>query len=628
MESRPLIAGSRSAILRSNSERIGKKAIEMQAIILAAGMGKRLGKFTQDGTKCMVEVNGKSLIERALEGLAKVGIRRVVLVVGYRADRLRAFLEGKFPELEIVYVDNEIYATTNNIYSLWMAREHLAADDTLLLESDLIFQPEILQRLVDDPEPNLAVVSKFEAWMDGTVTMMDRARNIVSVIDKSAFKWNRVDEYYKTVNIYKFSREFSRAYYLPFLEAYLAAFGHNQYYEQVLKVLAFLEDVRFKALPVNGRLWYEIDDPNDLAVAETIFSRRETKLGRMQARYGGYWRFPGLLDYCYLVNPHFPPKRLVKEMSASFHTLLTQYPSGASVQSGLAGKVFGIEPDLIAVGNGAAELIDAVARLLPGKVAMASPAFNEYPARFGTDRVALLQTAASAFSYGAAELESAMARAEILVLVNPDNPSGHFLCEAETKGLVDKLLAAGKKVIVDESFADFAEPARRFTLLDEAFIAPRPGLIVIKSISKSYGVPGLRLGVLASGDSGLVSAVRKLAPVWNINSFGEFFLQIADKYKSDYRSACDRLADERKRFAAELEGTGRLEVYPSQANYLLCRLKDGTRSRDLACRLLDEHRIFIKDLAGKQGFPADGQFIRLAVRKGKENDRLVKAIRG
>jgi choline kinase len=123
----------------------------MQAIILAAGMGKRLGKYTQDGTKCMVEVNGKSLIERALEGLGRVGIKRVVLVVGYRADRLRAFLDGKFPDMEIVYVDNEIYATTNNIYSLWLAREHLAADDTLLLESDLIFQSEILQRLVDDP---------------------------------------------------------------------------------------------------------------------------------------------------------------------------------------------------------------------------------------------------------------------------------------------------------------------------------------------------------------------------------------------------------------------------------------------------------------------------------------------
>jgi len=599
----------------------------MQAIILAAGMGKRLGKYTQDGTKCMVTVNGKSLIERALEALVQVGIKRVILVVGYRAETLRAFLAGRFSELEIIYVTNEIYATTNNIYSLWLAREYLAADDTLLLESDLIFQGEILAKLMADPEPNLAVVSKFEAWMDGTVTMVDDDRHIVSVIDKSAFKWKHVEEYYKTVNIYKFSKEFSQSYYLPFLGAYLAAFGHNQYYEQVLKVLAFLEDVRFKAFPVSGRRWYEIDDPNDLAVAETIFAEHESKLERMQSRYGGYWRFPGVLDYCYLVNPYFPPKRLVKEMIASFSTLLTQYPSGASVQGSLAGKVFGVEPDRIAVGNGAAELIDAVARLVPGKIAIATPAFNEYPARFGPARTVLMPTADEGFSYRPEELEAAMVEADILVLVNPDNPSGHFLGQAETKGLVDRLLADGKKVIVDESFADFAESEIRFTLLDDAYIADRPGLLVIKSVSKSFGVPGIRLGVLATGDTALIQTVRKLLPVWNVNSLGEFFLQIADKYKSDYRSACDRLAAERRRFAALLEATGVLEVYPSQANYLFCRLTDGTSSRKLAARLLDEKRIFIKDLSGKAGFPAGGQFIRLAVRRTEENDKLVAALK-
>ena len=464
--------------------------------------------------------------------------------------------------------------------------------------------------------------------MDGTVTMVDDERNIVSVIDKRAFKWKHVEEYYKTVNIYKFSREFSASYYLPFLDAYLKAFGHNQYYEQVLKVLAFLEDVRFKALLVSGKRWYEIDDPNDLSVAETIFSESKGKLERMQARYGGYWRFPGLLDYCYLVNPYFPPKRLVKEMTCSFRVLLTQYPSGAAIQGSLAGKVFGIEPDRAAVGNGAAELIDAAARLLPGRIAIASPAFNEYPARFGRERTTTFATACRDFRYGPAELEAAAADADILVLVNPDNPSGHYLDEAETKGVVDRLLGCGKRIVVDESFADFAESGRRFTLLDDAYLASRPGLVVIKSISKSYGVPGIRLGVLASGDKAFVAAVRKLLPVWNVNSIGEFFLQIADKYKSDYKAACDALAVERARFASALESTGRLAVYPSQANYLLCRLVDGTSSRELAARLLVENRIFIKDLAGKEGFPADGQFIRLAVRRTEENDKMVAALGG
>ncbi len=595
-----------------------------QAIILAAGMGKRLGKYTQDGTKCMVRVNGLSLIERSLTALEAAGIRRVVLVVGYRAERLRCFLEGKFPGLELVYVTNDIYDRTNNIYSLWLARAYLSAEDTLLLESDLVFEPELVAELVADPEPNLAMVSKFESWMDGTVTLVDEQRDIVAVVDKRDFKWRNVEDYYKTVNIYKFSAEFSRKYYLPFLDAYLAAFGDNVYYEQVLKVLAFLDNVRLKAHPVSGRRWYEIDDPHDLAVAETIFAAAPERLALMQARYGGYWRFPGMLDYCYLVNPYFPPPKMLDEIKSSFAELVTQYPSGARVQSVLAGKVFGVDPDRIAVGNGAAELIDALARLWQGKVAVPSPSFNEYPARFGAGRTGLIATG-ERFSYTVAALEKSMDDADILVLVNPDNPSGHFLGEAETKGLVDRLLAASKRVVVDESFADFAEPALRFSLLDDAYLAERPGLAVIKSVSKSYGVPGFRLGVIASGNAALVDRIRKDVPVWNINSLGEFFLQIVDKYKADYRTACDSLAAERERFAGSLAATGRLAVYPSQANYLLCRLIDGTGSRALAEELLSVHGILIKDLAGKAGFPA-GQFIRLAVRGREDNERLVGAL--
>jgi len=598
----------------------------MQAIILAAGMGKRLGKLTENATKCMVRVNDGTLIEHALEALAKAGIKRVILVVGYCAEMLRAFLDGRYPELEITYVMNEVYDKTNNIYSLWLAREHLAADDTILLESDLIFEPSILTELISDPEPNLAVVSKFEAWMDGTVTLVDEERNIVSVIDKSDFKWERVGDYYKTVNIYKFSRDFARKYYLPFLNAYLSAFGDNKYYEQVLKVLAFLEEGPLKAHPVSGSRWYEIDDPNDLAVAEMLFSEPKRRLELTQKRYGGYWRFPAMLDYCYLVNPYFPPKRLFKEMESSFRDLVTQYPSGAQVQSALAGKVFGVDPQRIVVGNGAAELIDVLVRLVPGKMAVAMPTFNEYPARFGADRTIQVPTSDRDFDYRPQDLLDAAQAADILILVNPDNPSGHFLCRDEVRSLIDRLLAAGKRVLVDESFADFAEPGRRFTLLEDTYLAERPGLFVVKSISKSYGVPGVRLGILATGDVERADAIRKASSVWNVNSLAEFFLQIVDKYKADYQSACDALAAERSRFAARLAATGRLTVYPSQANFLLCRIVDGTGSCALAERLLSVDGILVKDLTGRAGFPG-GQFIRVAVRRAEENDRLVDAVR-
>lgn len=597
-----------------------------QAIILAAGMGKRLGRYTQDGTKCMVKVNGVSLIERILSALEAAGIQRVVLVVGYRAEKLKIFLDGAFPGLQLIYVSNDIYDKTNNIYSLWLAREYLLSQDTLLLESDLIFEPTLLKELVENPEPNLAVVSKFESWMDGTVTMLDDAENIVSVVDKAHFNWVKIDDYYKTVNIYKFSKTFSSQYYLPFLDAYLSAFGQNEYYEQVLKVLAFLEDSGLKGFKISGRRWYEIDDPHDLAVAETIFSDEDTRLDKMQSRYGGYWRFPDMIDFCYLVNPYFPSPRLYNEMISSFKDVASHYPSGAKIQSQLAAKVFNIANEQAVVGNGAAELIAVLFSELKGNVGLPIPTFGEYSARVESTRLHTYSTDRPDCSYTTEDLLPFSQGVDNLVIINPDNPSGNFLEKDALHDLIDHLLSKGKRIIIDESFVDFAEGSKAFTLLDQDYLSERPGLIVIKSISKSYGIPGFRLGVMASGDIKLMEKIRKAIPIWNINSLGEFFLQIVDKYKGDYKKACASIAFERNRFMGELKKLGFLEVYPSQANYLLCRIKIKLSSRQLTEMLLSKHRIFVKDLANKDGLP-EGQYVRIAVRDQKDNDILVNSLR-
>ena len=147
---------------------------------------------------------------------------------------------------------------------------------------------------------------------------------------------------------------------------------------------------------------------------------------------------------------------------------------------------------------------------------------------------------------------------------------------------------------------------------------------MIKSISKSYGVPGCRLGVMASGDRETIGRIRKSVPVWNINSFGEFFLQIMDKYSKAYLRACDELAAERERFVTELKKLDIMEVYPSRANYVLCRLR-ALDSHKLTERLLSKYSIFIKDLSGKASMPK-GQYIRLAIRN-EENSRLTVALR-
>ena len=605
----------------------------MQALILAAGMGKRLGRYTKNGTKCMVPVNGKALIEYAIESLVQNNLKKLVIVVGYKSEILKEYIASKFNKdnlkgMEIEYVENTVYDKTNNIYSLYLACDKLIQDDTILLESDLIYKPEIITKLIESKEPNLAVVSHFESWMDGTCTLLDEHNNITGMIDKAMFNWFQTEKYYKTVNIYKFSKDFSRNYYVPFLEAYQKSFGKNEYYEQVLKVLSFLSSSTLKGLPVSGEDWYEIDDPADLSIAENRFADTKTKLKDLQHRYGGYWRFPQLKDFCYLVNPYFPPQKMVDELEANFKTLLTQYPSGAAQMSLLAGKIFNILPENIVVGNGAAELISSLGEKLTGTVAVPYPTFNEYPERFTNCKIVAVPTNKDDYSYTAEDIIKAVKteKANTVLLINPDNPSGNFLKKEDVLGLLDELKLLGTKLIFDESFIDFADKDIRYTLLNQELLEKYDNLIVVKSISKSYGVPGLRLGVLASKNSDYINLIKKTNAIWNINSFGENFLQIYEKYNKTYSAACDSIANERARFISELSKIKNIKVFPSQANFVLCKLEGGVRSDELALQLLEKSNIYIKDLTGKKCFE-EPHFIRLAIRNSKDNDLLVNTLK-
>ena len=602
----------------------------MQALMLAAGMGKRLGNYTKNATKCMVPVNGKTLIEYAIESLIYAGIKKFTMVVGYKKDVLKNFLKGKYPQIQIDFIDNDVYDSTNNIYSLYLARDVLSSDDTILLESDLIFDKEIIREIVSSPEKNLAVVSHFENWMDGTVTVLNEEKAIKRIVSKSDFDWNKIDSYYKTVNIYKFSKEFSKNIYMPFLGAYQTAYSKNEYYETVLKVISYLDGDILKAHLVDGSRWYEIDDPADLKIASTRFSSGKEHLESMYKTFGGYWRYPSMLDFCYLVNPYFPPKALVNEMKQMSDILLESYPSGDKQQSLLAGKIFGVLPEHIAVGNGAAELIASISELSSGKVVVPFPTFNEYPNRFGNENTVWLP-ANEDFSYSVEDIVRSAEEnsASYVLLINPDNPSGHFFTKQEVIVLAEQLSSKNVKLILDESFVDFAEPEIRFTFIDEELISKHKNVIVIKSISKSYGVPGIRLGVLVSSDESLIEKIQKNTSIWNINSFAEFFLQIFDKYKKFYGSACDKIAEERGRFSSELSKIPGVKVYESQANYLLCKLSGEAEkigSLGLAEKLLDDYNILIKDLSSKKGFEK-GQFIRLAVRNCQDNDRLIFALK-
>lgn len=601
----------------------------MQAIILAAGMGRRLGEFTADNTKCMLEVNGIRLIDRMLCQLSRLGLSRIVIVIGYEGQKLKSYLTKNYPSYPIEFVENSVYDKTNNIYSLWLARGFMAEEDTLLLESDLIYEDAILEAAVGSTDDNVALVSKYETWMDGTMVRIDDDRNIVNFIPKAAFKYSDTDYYYKTVNIYRFSKDFIVNHYLPFLDAYIKVLGENEYYEQVLRVITLIDKCGIKALPIKGD-WYEIDDVQDLRIAETIFATPEERLKKIQHSFGGYWRYPKLLDFCYLVNPYFPRKRMVDEMKANFEILLREYPSGMGVNSLLAGKYFGIRQKYVVVGNGAAELIKSLMEHHEGKLGVTYPTFEEYPNRHDDGSIVKFYPSNADFSYSANDLMEFFGDKGIstLLIVNPDNPSGNFIPFEQLVSLAKWAEQRKIQLVVDESFVDFSENGSGNTFLRNDILEQFPTMCVMKSISKSYGVPGLRLGVLASANEGLISRMKKDVAIWNINSFGEFYMQIYGKYEKDYARACDKFREERDIFEKELDEIPFLRVIPSQANYFLCELTGEMSSYELTLRLLTDFNILIKDCSSKKGFGNGGrQYVRIAIRDRHDNSKLISALK-
>ena len=600
----------------------------MQAIILAAGMGKRLGEYTKDNTKCMLPVNGVRLIDRVLTQLSTLHLNRVVIVVGYKGQNLKNHIGNRYDDiLQIEYINNPIYDKTNNIYSLALAKDKLQEDDTILVESDLVFSDRLFSMVVESPHPNVALVAKYESWMDGTMVRLDENQNIVSFVPKQAFKYSETESYYKTVNIYKFSKAFSAQKYVPFLEAYSKALGNNEYYEQVLRVITMIDHAEMKALPIGDEKWYEIDDLQDLDIAETIFADDENLLSKYSCRYGGYWRFPKLLDFCYLVNPYFPPQKMIDELQSSFSTLLREYPSGMYVNSLLAGKYFNVRQSYIVVGNGAAELIKSLIEQQRGKIGVIYPTFEEYPHRVSPDQIVSYIPSNTDMKYEVEDIELFFDDKKIstLLLINPDNPSGNYIKVADVLKLTAWAKQKGIQMIVDESFVDFTDHFKENSLLKNDILEANSNLVVVKSISKSYGVPGLRLGILASSNIQLIDFIKKDVSIWNINSFAEYYMQIYGKYASDYDKACEAFIRERKRFFDRLSSIPILRVIPSQANYFLCEVKDGYTARELTITLLKRYGIFIKDCTTKTGL-RDKEYVRIAIRDSKDNDQLVAAL--
>ena len=594
-------------------------------------MGRRLGELTKENTKCMVPVNGVRLIDRLLGQLSGLKLNRVIIVVGYQGQKLIDYIGNRYEgKLKIEFAENPIYDKTNNIYSLSMVKDKLQEDDTLLIESDLIFSDRFFPMIIENPYPNLALVAKYESWMDGTMVRLDEEQHIVNFISKDAFDYSDVDSYYKTVNIYKFSKDFLQHQYVPFLDAYTKAVGNNEYYENVLRIISMLNSHNMKALPVGNEKWYEIDDKQDLDIAEALFADDQDVIRKYYGRYGGFWRFPQMLDFCYLVNPYFPSKRMKDELRSNFDTLLTEYPSGMKVNTLIASKCFGVSEQNIVPGNGAAELIKVLMEGdTKGKTGFIRPTFEEYPNRFDKSLQVTFTPQNEDYRYTADDLMQYFGDKDIktLMLINPDNPSGNFIPKADVLRLAKWCEDRNIRLVVDESFVDFSVDYKTNSLLSDEILEAYPHMAVMKSISKSFGVPGLRLGILASANKELIAHIKKEVSIWNLNSFAEFFMQIYNKHEKDYLKACDKFVAERADFERQLKTIPYLRVMPTQANYFLCEVLPPYTATEIVVYTLRNHNILTRDCSQKPGLDPNKQYMRIAVRNHEDNTRLVEALR-
>ena len=553
--------------------------------------------------------------------------------MGYKGKELREYITsslwGRSGGAPIEFAENPIYDKTNNIYSLSIVKDKLQEDDTLLIESDLIFSDRLFPMLLDNPYPNLALVAKYESWMDGTMVRLDEDLHIVNFISKKAFDYADVDSYYKTVNIYKLSREFLQYKYVPFLDAYTKAVGNNEYYENVLRIISMLDSHNMKALPIGHEKWYEIDDKQDLDIAEAIFADDQDVLRKYYGRYGGFWRFPQMLDFCYLVNPYFPSKRMKDELRSNFDTLLTEYPSGMKVNTLIASKCFGVSESYIVPGNGAAELIKVLMEGSEGQTGFIRPTFEEYPNRYNKDSQVTFVPQNEDYRYTADDLMAFFGDKDIqtLMVINPDNPSGNFIPKADVLRLAQWCEDKGIRLVVDESFVDFSIDYATNSLLSDEILETYPHMAVMKSISKSYGVPGLRLGILASADKALIAQMKKEVSIWNLNSFAEFFMQIYNKHENDYQKACEKFVTERDCFERQLRTVPFLRVMPTQANYFLCEVLPPYTAKEIVIYMLRHHNILTRDCSLKPGLDPNKQYMRIAIRNHEDNTRLTNALK-
>ena len=346
----------------------------------------------------------------------------------------------------------------------------------------------------------------------------------------------------------------------------------------------------------------------------------------ISALHGGYHRY-GFIDHAYLYNLYFPPERFFDLLKTQIHELVLSYPVGQKTLAGWVGRIVGQSPEHIVVGNGASELIKIVSGHMASRLILPVPSFNEYANAAPPGAVVKFPLDSPSFTLDIERFaaEARRCNADVAVVVSPNNPTSLLVPKRDLIRLSVMLAEQDCMLLVDESFIDFADDPKQASL--EQAIKQYPNLAILKSMSKAYGICGLRIGYLLTANTDFADKVRTGLHIWNVNGFAETFLKMAPDYAAEFEASCTRVRQDRDQLCRVISSIEGMTAYKPDANFMFCRLPDDALSgSDVARQLFAKHNIFIKPCDGKDMRDSD-RYVRIASRTQVENTALVDALR-
>jgi len=616
--------------LSKNSEKnIGYIEMIKKAIILAAGKGTRLWPLTDSHPKPLTLVNNITILENCLNCLADLGIPKTVIVVGYKAQDIINQIGYKYKGIEIVYELNELYETTNNIYSLWLARFHFNMD-CLLIEGDIFFDKELISRLFSQEQNrNYAVTSQFKESLEGTVVEINKNNRIKKFQNsiKLTNKQKLDRKIHKTVNIYLLTNSFLEKQFRNFIEKKISEGYIGLYYEELFGEMVKRKETEFWAVDCSDLRWVEIDNLNDLSVAEKIFSQNSQKLNIISQEHGGYWRYD-FVDHCLLYNLYFPPQKFMRALTERMSDLVLNYPAGQKSITWFLAQYLQEDPKYLVIGNGVSEFIRIIANNLRGKMMIPTPSFNEYENSVATGqliRFPLLPERNFELDMESFVNKALVEKPKLLIIVSPNNPTGNSIPRSQLIYLLEALRDHDIIIIIDESFVDFMSTPEQQSLTK--YVTSFNNLVIVKSLSKTYGIGGIRLGYLLTSNLDFMALMRNKLPIWNINGFGEEFIRNLPSYQKEYKASCLTVRNNTDLLHQHLQAIPELKVFPTVTNYIFCHLANsiGT-AKQMTEKLLIDHKILVKDCSGKSLTDSE-QWLRIASRTPDENLKVVNSMK-